>query len=332
MSQNVSSCPSARPADGCLFAPTRDRYGVRLALVFGNHASGGQCVYYAAGNCHHCDIGGGEGAAFTSELNRQRLIWFREHYGDVLSEVVHLVLYNSGSFLNPREMPTVLLDEILDWARSLPALKVLSLETRESMVTDASVRRVVDALGHDRTVRIILGLETSNDYLRNEILAKAMPKEAVRKAVAAIGVATAELGCQRIGLTFNILVGGPGTTPLNATDDALSTAQYALDCGRDANVAVDLNLHPYYRSVRGQLQFPTHFGCTPPMLARVAAEIAQRTVSVMPPCVLFLGTNDEGHDGSSVLSRWCIDAIRKTFEEFNHSQNPAVLDFLCRAE
>ena len=134
MSRNLLIHPLARPADRLLFAPTRDRYGVRLALVFGNHAPGGRCPYYAAGKCHHCDIGAGEGAAVTSELNRQRLAWFQEHYRQVLPEVVHLVLYNSGSLLNPQEMPADLLDEVLVWARSLPALRMVSLETRENAV------------------------------------------------------------------------------------------------------------------------------------------------------------------------------------------------------
>ncbi len=136
VSRNVSIQPLARPADRLLFAPTRDRYGVRLALVFGNHAPGGQCPYYAAGKCRHCDIGAGEGAAVTSESNRQRLAWFQEHYRPVLREVAHLVLYNSGSLLNPLEMPADLLDEVLVWARSLPALRMVSLETRENAVTE----------------------------------------------------------------------------------------------------------------------------------------------------------------------------------------------------
>ena len=144
--------PSAHPADGSSCA-TRDWYGVRLALVFGNHAPGGQCPYYAAGQCRHCDIGAGEGAAATSESNRQRLAWFQEHYRQVLPEVAHLVLYNSGSLLNPREMPADMLDEILAWARSLPALRSVSLESRESAVTESSLRRVANALGPARWPR-----------------------------------------------------------------------------------------------------------------------------------------------------------------------------------
>ena len=226
MSRNASIHPLARPADRLLFAPTRDRYGVRLALVFGNHAPGGQCPYYAAGKCRHCDIGAGEGAAVTSELNRQRLAWFQEHYRQVLPEVAHLVLYNSGSLLNPQEMPADLLDEVLVWARSLPALRMVSLETRENAVTELSLRRVADALGPGRMARVILGLETSDDHLREELLAKHMPRAAVKRAVEAIGSVAADLGTERLGLTFNILVGGPGTTLRTAVDDALTTARF----------------------------------------------------------------------------------------------------------
>ena len=137
--------------------------------------------YYAAGQCRHCDIGAGEGAAATSELNRQRLAWFQGHYRQVLPEVAHLVLYNSGSLLNPQEMPAEVLDEILAWARSLPALRIVSLETRENAVTELSLRRVADALGPGRMLRVILGLETSDDHRREELLAKRMPRAAVQK-------------------------------------------------------------------------------------------------------------------------------------------------------
>ena len=212
MSTNTPIHPLACPADRLLFAPTRDRYGVRLALVFGNHAPGGQCPYYAAGRCLFCDIGAGEGAAATPESNRQRLAWFQEHYRQVLPEVAHLVLYNSGSVLNSREMPAEVLDEILAWARSLPVLRLVSLESRESAVTELAVRRVAGTLGPGRMVRVILGLETCDDHLREDILDKRMPRAAINRAVEAIASVAADLGTEQIGLTFNILVGGPGTT------------------------------------------------------------------------------------------------------------------------
>ena len=88
MSEETSIRPSARPADRLLFQPVSDRYGIRLPLVRQSSA-GRQCPYFTTGNCRHCDIGVGEGAEFTSELNRQRLVWFQEDYREVLPEVRH---------------------------------------------------------------------------------------------------------------------------------------------------------------------------------------------------------------------------------------------------
>ena len=321
----ASDLSLARPADRLLFAPVHDRYGVRLALVFGNQAPGGRCPYYTAGQCHFCDIGAGEGAAATSQSNRQRLAWFQEYYGQVLPEVVHLVLYNSGSLLNPREMPADVLDEILVWARSLAALRMVSVETRESLVTEHSVRRVADALGPGRMVRVILGLETSDEYRREELLAKRMPRAAVRRAVEVIASVAAALGPERIGLTFNILVGGPGTTSQTAVDDALATADFALEAGQSANLPIDLNLHPYYTSARGRSHFPDHPRCSHQTVARAARAIVERVALNVPPTGIFIGTEDEGNDQDPILVDGDVEALREGFAKFNQSQDASML-------
>jgi len=300
-----------------------------LALVFGNHAAGGKCPYYAAEHCRHCDIGAGEGREFTSELNRQRLAWFQDTYRAILGEVAHLVLYNSGSLLNPSEMPADLLDEILSWARSLPALKVISLESRESFVTPDSVRRVAGDLGPGQTARVIMGLETADDRLREDVLGKHMSRAAVERAVKTIGLAAADWGHGRIGLTCNVLVGGPGTSPSTVVADALTTARFALQIGRAAQVPVDLNLHPYYRSGRGQSCFPAHPRCPHEPVAAVASALASMLVSHLPPTVIFIGTEDEGHDQDLIASGRQIREVDDAFSKFNESQDPSTLQSLC---
>ena len=129
--------PPGGPAPVCADAgPVRRSVGTGLRQP---RSRAGGALTTPPGSVIHCDIGAGEGAAATSELNRQRLAWFQEHYRQVLPEVAHLVLYNSGSLLDPQEMPADLLDEVLVWARSLPALRMVSLETRESAVTERSL-------------------------------------------------------------------------------------------------------------------------------------------------------------------------------------------------
>jgi uncharacterized Fe-S cluster-containing MiaB family protein len=263
-------------------------------------------------------------------LNRQRLAWFQEYYRQVLPKVVHLVLYNSGSLLNPTEMPVELLDEVLAWARSLPALRIVSLETRENAVTQLSARRVVDVLGRNRMVRVILGIETSDDHLRENFLAKHMPRVAVKRAVEAIASVAANLGADRIGATFNILVGGPGTTVQTAVDDSLATAHFSLQSGRDANISVDLNLHPYYRCTRGQSHFPAQPRCSPQTVVMVVSALAKEVTPFFPTTALFIGTDDEGHDRDLVPPGWPAIMVREAFEKFNQSQDPSVLG--CLAE
>jgi hypothetical protein len=203
---------------------------------------------------------------------------------------------------------------------------VVSLETRERELTEAAVRRV--AVGAGRAVRLVLGLETADDRRRNTVLAKGLPRAAVKRAAAAIGRAAGDLGPRRIGLAFNILLGGPGTTPRSAVDDAVATARFALETGREAGVAVDLNLHPYYRSARGQAHFPLHRACPPPAVAQAASAVARLAAKSALPCALFIGTNDEGHAGDLVARGrpgWPADSMQAAVERFNRSQDPAAL-------
>jgi hypothetical protein len=175
-------------------------------------------------------------------------------------------------------------------------LRVVSLEARERAITKSAVLRVVKTAGAGRTVRLVLGLETADDCRRNELLAKALPRAGVARAAEAVRLANGALGRRRVGLTFNILLGGPGTTARNILDDALATARFALETGRKADVSVDLNLHPYYRSARGARYFPRHPACPPRTVPRAASALAALAATAALPCVLFIGTNDEGHD------------------------------------
>ena len=123
------------PDESILFKPVRDTYGNRLALVFGNEFAKGECPFYTAKQCHHCDIGAGEGTQFNTEMNKERLDFFKLHYRYALPDVKHLVLYNSGSTLNRRELSRETLANILDYASSLNRCKIISLDSREMYVT-----------------------------------------------------------------------------------------------------------------------------------------------------------------------------------------------------
>lgn len=324
----VRAAPAAGPPASSLFQPLPDRHGLRLALVFGNHAPGGRCPYYVAARCHHCDIGAGEGAAFDHETNLRRLAWFREHYADLLPQIAHLVLYNSGSVLNPREMPPETLGEILAFARSLPAIRVVSLDSREAFIKPETLTWIAGILGPGRAVRPILGLETANDQFRNQLLEKQMPRAAVVRAFEAVGVVAAHFGTDRVGLDVNVVIAGPGTVPGTAIEDAVGTARFAFQTALRHGYSVDLNLHPYYPSARGLARFPGQGRCPLAVVALAVRAICELRRSLAPTAGIFIGWQDEGHDLEPDLRASELARARDAFDRFNRMQDPGVLDSL----
>jgi hypothetical protein len=324
----ASAAPRAVPRAESLFQPLGDRYGWRLALVFGNHAPGGLCPYYTEEHCFHCDIGAGEGAAFDLTTNRHRLAWFQEHYRSHLATINHLVLYNSGSILNPREMPPEMLDEIVAFADSLPAVSVISLDSREAFIRQGILRRLLLATGPRISVRPILGIESADDHIRNEVLCKAMPRTAIARVFQELKELAAEFGPARIGLDANIVIAGPGTNPEAAVDDAVFTARFALTTGAACGIGVDLNLHPYYPGIRGLARFPDHPRCSLATIVQAVTNIAVLVRSMGSDTSLFIGWNDEGHDGERQQRLLETELTRTAFEQFNQTNDPAVLNGL----
>lgn len=310
------------PRQEVRFQPVRDRYGPRLALVFGNHSPGGICPYYRGELCDHCDIGAGEGVAFDHAMNQRRLAWFAAQYGSRLDSIRHMVLYNSGSVLNPREMPADLLDEIVGFVRELPAVRVISLDSREAYITAKTMRRILVVAGDRVTVRPILGLESSDDRIRNDILRKAMPRAAIVRVFRELGKLAAEYANSRNGLDVNILIGGPGTSPSTAVADAVGSALFALQAGSEHGVRVDLNLHPYYIGARGRARFPDHERCSIATTTAAACEIARLVQSTKALTNIFIGWQDEGHDYEQFERALELERGLAALDQFNQTNEP----------
>lgn len=301
----------AIPDPHLLFEPVQDNYGTRLALVFGNEASGGACPFYGR-QCYHCDIGAGEGLQFNTELNIRRLAFFREHYAAALSSVAHLVLYNSGSTLNPRELSGPSLRAILEFAAALPQCRVVSLDSREAYITPARLGFALKLLPGDRQLRPILGLETQDDEARLLVLNKKMPRSNVEAAFRAVG----RYG-GRMGMDVNIVFAPPPFQGRQAAVEAEATTRFVLDLAERHGVPVDFNLHPYYPSRIGRERFPGH----PRASLDAALESAQSIRAMLDSggarSKVFIGWQDEAHDQEPALRSAELSRCRELLARFN---------------
>ena len=309
----------AIPEKSTLFNSVIDGYGRRLALVFGNEFPNGRCPFHQS-QCNHCDIGAGEGIQFNYKLNRERLSFFQDYYAKVLPDIVHLVIYNSGSTLNKLEMSPETLFCIAKYAASLERCKIVSWDSRESYIKHKNLERIINNLRQDQQTKIILGIESQADEIRMVNLKKLMSKEAIEQSFA-----IASAYGSRVGMEFNIVFQPPEIIGQSAVEEAAKTVEYGLTLSEKYQVPIDFNFHPYYPSGKSQAMFPLH--------PRAKLEDAIQALLLMKQAIsqyhssakIFIGWQDEDHDREQNKRVVELQKYLDIFHRFNIEQNIAIL-------
>lgn len=299
-----------------LFEPVQDVYGSRLAIVFGNEFADGKCPFYLAKQCNHCDIGAGEGWQFDTVSNKSRLEFFKTHYGNDIKDIEHLIIYNSGSVLNRKEISLETLDIILGFVSELKKCKIISFDSREQFITKENLDYIISKLRNDQQVRVVLGVESQDDKVRMINLNKNMSKESIEKAFRIL-----EEYHGKVGMDFNILFQPPEYVGEKAIDESVKTLKYGLQLSKWYNVPVDFNFHPYYPSRKSSLLYPNHprakFEDAKKALEEMSLEISLSKLRSN----IFIGWQDEGHDIEQKVRRQELIKQIRLFNKFNLLQS-----------
>lgn len=309
----------AIPPAGSLFSPMDGPRGKRLALVFGNEAPGGRCPFHTA-QCAHCDLGAGEGIRFTTDINVRRLRFFSTHYAEILPTIEHLVIYNSGSTLNPVELSPATLQEILSFVAALPCCRRVSFDTREDFVTSDRIALLAEGLRHDQCFGLTLGVETQSDHIRMQLLGKSMSREEVSTVFQLLSAFS-----PRSRVEMNVVFQPPGLTGQAAVDDALATIRFGLEQMDRSGVPVDFNFHPYYPSWKGTREFPNHPRANLQDTIRALILVHRAIRQHGGDSAIFVGWNDEGHDLQPASKSRELNLYQPSIIAFNRSQNEADL-------
>lgn len=305
----------AIPPPGSLFSPMEGPRGRRLALVFGNEAPGGKCPFHTA-QCAHCDLGAGEGTRFSTEINTRRLSFFAEHYRQVFPDIQHLVIYNSGSTLNPVELSPETLKELLTFARGLEGCQRISFDTREDFVTAARLQMLAEGLRPDQAFGLTLGVETQDDRVRMQLLGKSMSRDEIS------GVFHLLSEYQPRGrVEMNVVFQPPGLTGEAAVEDAQATIRFGLNLMDSSGVPVDFNFHPYYPSWKGTREFPNHPRANLQDTVRALILVHRLVKTHGGDSRIFVGWNDEGHDLQPAAKSKELNLYQPGILAFNRTQD-----------
>jgi archaeosine synthase beta-subunit len=136
-----------------------------------------------------------------------------------------LCVYNGGSLLNEREIPTELRRYMFNRIREIPEIKRLIIESRPVYIKDEILDEIEELLP-DTTVEIGIGVETANDKVRDLILNKGVSSDELRK----VGK---KLRNRRTKFLAYVLVRPPFLTEAEAIEDTVESIKFAAELGAD---------------------------------------------------------------------------------------------------
>ncbi len=97
----------------------------------------------------------------------------KEYKKHDFSEIPMICIYNAGSILNDKEIPNSELFEILKIVNENKNIKRIIIESRPEMIEDIILQKISEIC--DQTViELGIGLETSNDLIREKCINKAL--------------------------------------------------------------------------------------------------------------------------------------------------------------
>lgn len=153
---------------------------------------GAGCEWYKeSGGCTMCAFSQStQKFTFGGKLYPPFLFWLFFHYAYSLVKKANpelLVIYNGGSFPNDKEIPHKTQLAILDFVAKHPTIKKILVESRADLITAEKMAEYNYHCGNGpnrKKLEIALGLESSNDEVRNGCLRKGLSKKAFENAVA----------------------------------------------------------------------------------------------------------------------------------------------------
>ncbi len=214
-------------------------------------------------------------------------------------------IFTSGSFLDNKEIKPKVRKEILNILTDLT--QKISVESRPDYVTDKTLREIKSIVGSDK-FEIGIGLETSNDYVREKCLNKGFKFEDYKKAANLMKK-------QKVELKTYVLIKPPFLTEKESIEDVLKTVEdikNITDCISFNPTNVQRNTFVNYLWNRRKFRPPWLFS-----IVEIIKESKKILKDVAIKCDTIGGGSIRGAHNCKLCDRKYLDAIA----EFSLSQD-----------
>jgi len=195
------------------------------------------CEWFRRSGCTMCNYAllAANQEKVTSANILNQVDWALEHLGSS-TQYPYVLLSASGSFLSDDEIDPetrlAVLDKLRRWG-----LKQLSFETRAEFARDpVYLKELKKTFGGGISAGV--GLESADDFIRNAILNKGLPRKILLDGLA---------GLREAGIEYYmyIILGKPFLTPAEDIRDTVASVRFSFDNGGFMCIVFASNLQPY---------------------------------------------------------------------------------------
>jgi len=313
----VSRPPDPRKPAWVERVPTRVSGKPTNRLIFIFRAPGCTYARRPEGGCTMCGFGSmtfGAGAWTPADLIAQAESVLS--LPGALNGVGEVDLYNSGSFFADAEMPPEVRSHVLGILGKARVARIL-VESRPEFITaeriDVSRRLLPDTI-----LEVGVGLESSNDTIRETYIKKGFGLTEFERAAGVLASAGASL-------LVNVLLKPIGIfEDAAAVADAVNTGRYIFDLAKRLRLPARVALQPTFIAPGTPLEQEFLAGRYRP--ASLWA-VVETVLTLAPLGETVVGLSDEGLEPKRVPGGCgrCDQAIRDALREFNRTGDTAAL-------
>jgi len=159
----------------------------------------------------------------------------KRHMNDIKSDgkdmPIAIKIFASGSFLNPLEVSKSARDEILNIVDNINEIKEIIVESRPEYVNEEVLEEVFSIIG-EKLFEVSIGLESENDFTREEKINKGFTKEDFENAINIIAKINDNIDNSYVAKSKAYIFVKPIlTSEKEANDEAIATAKYCESVG-----------------------------------------------------------------------------------------------------
>ncbi|MBZ9570842.1 archaeosine biosynthesis radical SAM protein RaSEA [Methanobrevibacter sp. TMH8] len=164
---------------------------------------------------------------------------FNEQLGKYIDEIksdgknmpIAIKIFASGSFLNSQEVPKKARDEILNIIANIDEIKEVIVESRPEYVNEEVLKEIFSFIP-EKLFEVSMGLESENDFTREEKINKGFTKEDFEKAVNILAKINDDNDNSYVAKSKAYIFVKPIlTSEKEAIDEAIATAKYCETVG-----------------------------------------------------------------------------------------------------